>query len=75
MTDALKPLMGHGTLKQQMEEKTPMQRLGTPEEIAWGALYLCSPAVASITSKMLEIDGGQSTINWPLPMNHFARQA
>ena len=75
MTDALKPLLEHGTLKEQMEEKTPMKRLGTPEEIAYGALYLCSPAAGWITGKMLEIDGGQLTTNWPVPMNHFARQS
>ncbi len=74
MTDALEPLLAHGTLKQQMEEKTPLKRLGKPEEIAWGALYLCSPAAAWITGKTLEIDGGQLTTNWPLPMNHFARE-
>ena len=75
MTDALKPLLQQGTLKQQMEEKTPMRRLGTPEEIAHGALYLCSPAAGWITGKVLEIDGGQLTTNWPLPMNHFARSS
>ncbi len=52
-----------------------MKRLGTPEEIAYGALYLCSPAASWITGKMLEIDGGQLTTNWPIPMNHFMRQS
>jgi len=75
MTDALKPLLEHGTLKQQMEDKTPMKRLGTPEEIAYGALYLCSPAASWITGKTLAIDGGQLTTNWPVPMNHFARES
>ncbi len=74
MTEALEPLLAYGDLKKQMEEKTPMRRLGTPEEIAQGALYLCSPAASWITGKLLQIDGGQLTTNWPLPMNHFERQ-
>jgi len=74
LTDALKPLLEHGTLAQQMAEKTPMKRLGTAEDIAYGALYLCSPAASWITGKTLDIDGGQLATNWPIAMNHFAQR-
>lgn len=74
MTEALAPLLEHGNLAEQMAEKTPMKRLGTPEDIAYGALYLCSPAASWVTGKMLEVDGGQLGTNWPIPMNHDAKQ-
>jgi 7-alpha-hydroxysteroid dehydrogenase len=46
-----------GTLR-QMEEKTPLGRVGEAEDIAAGALYLCSRAGQYVTGKMLEVDGG-----------------
>jgi NAD(P)-dependent dehydrogenase (short-subunit alcohol dehydrogenase family) len=38
--------------------KTPMRRYGTPDEIAGGALYLCSDAASFVTGHTLVIDGG-----------------
>jgi 7-alpha-hydroxysteroid dehydrogenase len=49
-----------------MEGQTPLKRLGAPEEIAFGALYLCSPAGAYITGKVIEIDGGIESPNLQL---------
>ena len=40
----------------------PVKRMGTVEEIAWGAAYLCSPAADFITGETLAIDGGAA--NW-----------
>ena len=37
---------------------TPMGRAGLVEEIAAGALYLCSPASSYVTGEVLVIDGG-----------------
>lgn len=45
-------------LRATMEANTPLRRLGTPDDIAAGVLYLCAPAGAYITAKLLEIDGG-----------------
>jgi NAD(P)-dependent dehydrogenase (short-subunit alcohol dehydrogenase family) len=39
-------------------QMTPMDRAGTIEEIAAGALYLCSPASSYTTGEVLVIDGG-----------------
>lgn len=39
-------------------EMTPMHRIGTPEDIAAAALYLCSPASAFVTGFTLVVDGG-----------------
>lgn len=40
--------------------RTPMARLGRPEEIGWAALYLCSPAASFVTGAILPVDGGVS---------------
>ena len=40
--------------------RTPLGRWGRPEDVAGGALFLCSPAAAFITGVVLPIDGGYS---------------
>ncbi len=42
----------------QIKAATPMGRLGRPEEIAFGSLYLCSDEAAYTTGTELIIDGG-----------------
>ena len=49
----------------QMEALTPMRRIGTVEDIAIAALWLCSPAGGWVTGKVVEVDGGTETTNWP----------
>ena len=43
---------------QTLANKHPMRRLGQPEEIAYGALYLASDESAFVTGIALPIDGG-----------------
>lgn len=38
--------------------RTPLGRLGKPEDIGWAAVYLCSPAAQFITGSTLTVDGG-----------------
>ena len=52
-------------LRARMEAMTPMRRLGTVDDIALAALWLCSPAGAWVTGKVVEVDGGTETTNWP----------
>jgi 7-alpha-hydroxysteroid dehydrogenase len=65
-TDALRPFLQAGDLRQQMEALTPMARLGSVEDIAAAALYLASPAGGWVTGKIFEVDGGTSASNWPI---------
>lgn len=39
-------------------QKIPLARLGTPEEVAHGVLFLCSELASYITGQVLLIDGG-----------------
>jgi glucose 1-dehydrogenase len=48
---------------QQAAGKLPWKRLGRPEEIARGVVFLCDPASDYITGSTLSIDGG-ITLPW-----------
>ena len=49
----------HGEeILQALAEETPMGRLGTPEEVAKLALYLCSEDAGFVTGQTFNIDGG-----------------
>ncbi|MBL26323.1 MAG: hypothetical protein CMM50_02060 [Rhodospirillaceae bacterium] len=41
-----------------VSQRTPLGRWGAPEEIAGGAVYLCSDAATYVTGTTLAIDGG-----------------
>ncbi len=45
-------------LRQQVTDHTRLRRTGTPEDIAYAALYLASPAASWITGSLLDINGG-----------------
>jgi 3-oxoacyl-[acyl-carrier protein] reductase len=45
-------------LYEARRQKTPLGRLGTPEDIAAAAVFLASPEASFITAAVLRIDGG-----------------
>lgn len=45
-------------VKEASIESVPMKRMGTPEEVASLAVYLCSEGAAYITGEVIRIDGG-----------------
>lgn len=53
-------LMANDTMKQWFHAQTPLPRLGSPEDIAAGALFLASDESSFITGIELPIDGGYS---------------
>ena len=63
-TSALLPFLDEKT-RVAMEQATPMKRLGEVEDIALMALYLASPASSWVTGKVMEVDGGTESTNWP----------
>jgi NAD(P)-dependent dehydrogenase (short-subunit alcohol dehydrogenase family) len=44
--------------QQQLADYAPLRRAATPEEIAYGSLYLCSDEAGYVTGTELVIDGG-----------------
>ena len=63
-TSALAPFLDD-ELRGKMEALTPMRRIGSIEDISLAALYLASPASSYVTGKIMEVDGGLVTTNWP----------
>jgi 3(or 17)beta-hydroxysteroid dehydrogenase len=47
-----------GILRGQLVERHPLGRLGTPEDVANGVVYLASDESAFVTGSELVIDGG-----------------
>ena len=43
-----------------IKDSVPLERFGTPEEVANAAVFLCSPRATFITGACLTIDGGQT---------------
>lgn len=53
-----KALAGDPERKQKIISRTPMGRMGKPQDIGWAATYLCSDAAAFVTGHTLVVDGG-----------------
>jgi 7-alpha-hydroxysteroid dehydrogenase len=45
-------------IEEAMLKRTPLRRLGEPEDMANAALFLCSPAAAWISGQILSVSGG-----------------
>jgi 7-alpha-hydroxysteroid dehydrogenase len=65
-TDALNTVLTP-EIEQTMVDLTPMARLGEVEDIALGALYLCSPAASYVTGEILGVNGGLERLNMQMP--------
>ena len=65
-TSALEIVLTDDALRGEMVAKTPLRRLGEPEDIALAALYLASDAAGFVTGKVWEVDGGIEAANLDL---------
>jgi len=57
LTDALKSVLTED-IERRMLAHTPIPRLGTPQDMANAALFLCSPAASWISGQILTVSGG-----------------
>jgi 3-oxoacyl-[acyl-carrier protein] reductase len=57
MTDAL-----NDKQRETILSKVPAGRLGTPEDIAAAAVYLCSNEAAYVTGQTIHVNGGMAMI-------------
>jgi Tropinone reductase 1 len=53
--------------RQAVLDRTPMGRIGEPEEVAAAVAFLCLPAAAYITGQCLVVDGGFSVCGLQVP--------
>jgi NAD(P)-dependent dehydrogenase (short-subunit alcohol dehydrogenase family) len=58
VTTATKPVLEKPEFMAAVKEKLMLDRLGVPDDIAWGAVYLASDEAAFVTGADLSIDGG-----------------
>jgi 7-alpha-hydroxysteroid dehydrogenase len=65
-TSALEIVLEDDAVREEMIRRTPVKRLGQPDDIAMAVLYLASPAGSFITGKVIEVDGGLEEANLEL---------
>ncbi len=59
-TDMTAHLLADPTYREDRMERTPLGRLGKPEDVAYGALFLASEESSFMTGSELVIDGGRT---------------
>ena len=59
-TPMLRSARGAGSQLDSAIARVPLGRIGTPEEIAYGVLYLASDESSFVTGSELVIDGGRT---------------
>ena len=52
------PVLADADYLDEVLERTPMGRIGEPEEVAAAVAFLCLPAACYITGQVLAVDGG-----------------
>ena len=67
-TDILKSVMSDDTARRMILSRTPLGRLGQPEEIASVAVFLASEMASYITGQTLFADGGRLPLNYTVPV-------
>jgi 7-alpha-hydroxysteroid dehydrogenase len=66
-TEALSHVLADDETRRQLEDNTPMRRVGAPEDIAAAVVYLASPASSWVTGKIFEVDGGVESPAFTVP--------
>ena len=60
-TDALKAFPDYEQIKATVQEQSPLNRMGTPDDIAGACLFLCDDSSSAwLTGQTIVIDGGTS---------------
>ena len=70
-TEALTHVLADESTRRQLEDNTPMMRVGEPEDIAAAVVYLASPASGWVTGKIFEVDGGVEAPAFTIPFDRL----
>lgn len=68
MTDILKTVMTDEAARRAILSRTPLGRIGEPEEVASVALFLASDMASYITGQTIYPDGGRMALNYTVPL-------
>jgi NAD(P)-dependent dehydrogenase (short-subunit alcohol dehydrogenase family) len=69
MTDILKAVATDREAKRRIFARTPLGRIGEPDEIAAVAVFLASPDASYITGQTIYADGGRLPLNYMVPVD------
>jgi len=72
MTDILKSIATDREAKRRILARTPLGRVGEPDEIATVAVFLASPDASYITGQTIYADGGRLPLNYTVPVDDAA---
>src|SRR5713226_9027221 len=72
MTDILKAVATDKEAKRRLLARTPLGRIGDPDEIAAVAVFLASADASYVTGQTIYADGGRLGLNYTVPVNDEA---
>ena len=72
MTDILKAVATDKDAKRRILARTPLGRIGEPDEIASIAVFLASQEASYITGETIYADGGRLALNYTVPVEDKA---
>lgn len=72
MTDMLQSVANDREAKRRVLSRTPLGRIGTPDEIASVAAFLASDDASYITGEIIYVDGGRLALNYTVPVSDEA---
>lgn len=68
MTDLLKAVASDKAATKKILSRTPLGRIGEPEEIAGVAAFLASKDASYVTGQTIYADGGRLGLNYTMPV-------
>src|SRR5262245_27018753 len=72
MTDILKAVATDKDAKRRILARTPLGRIGEPDEIASIAVFLASQESSYMTGETIYADGGRLALNYTVPVEEKA---
>jgi NAD(P)-dependent dehydrogenase (short-subunit alcohol dehydrogenase family) len=64
---ARQAVLGSDEAKQRIMGRTPLRRLGEPDEVAAVCAFLASDAASYMTGEIVAVDGGRLALNYTMP--------
>ena len=64
---ARKAVLGSAEAAARIMSRTPLRRLGTPDEVAAVCAFLASDAASYMTGEVVYVDGGRLALNYTMP--------